>query len=60
MIHVLFAAPQPDARAALRLLLLGLSMEVVGEAAGSTILTLAPEDQPDRSLVDWEDKKRSV
>jgi hypothetical protein len=33
MIRVLLAAPQSDVRAALRLLLLDLSMEVVGEAA---------------------------
>ena len=55
MIRVLLAAPQSDVRAALRLLLLDLSMEVVGEAADwPTILALAPENQPDMLLVDWE------
>jgi DNA-binding NarL/FixJ family response regulator len=55
MIRVLLAAPQPDVRTALRLLLLDLSMEVVGEAADwPTILALAPESQPDMLLVDWE------
>jgi DNA-binding NarL/FixJ family response regulator len=48
MTRVLLAAPQPDVRAALRLLLLDLSMEVVGEAADWPIaLVLAPETQPD-------------
>jgi DNA-binding NarL/FixJ family response regulator len=55
MTRVLVATPQPDVRAALRLLLLDLSMEVVGEAADwPTILALAPESQPDMLLVDWE------
>ena len=55
MIRVLLAAPQPDVCAALRLMLLDLSMEVVGEAADwPTILALAPESQPDMLLVDWE------
>ncbi len=55
MTRVLLAAPQPDVCAALRLMLLDLSMEVVGEAADwPTILALAPESQPDMLLVDWE------
>jgi DNA-binding NarL/FixJ family response regulator len=55
MITVLVAAPQPDVRAALRLLLLDLNMGVVGEAADwLTTLALAPETQPDMLLVDWE------
>ena len=55
MIRVLLAAPQPDVRAALRLLLLDLGMEVVGEAADwPTTLALAPETWPDMLLVDWE------
>jgi DNA-binding NarL/FixJ family response regulator len=55
MIHVLLAAPQPDVRAALRLLLLDLSMELVGEAPDwPTILALTPQVQPDMLLVDWE------
>lgn len=55
MTQVLIAAPQPDVRAALRLLLLDLSMQVVGEAADwSTTLILAREIGPDMLLVDWE------
>jgi DNA-binding NarL/FixJ family response regulator len=55
MTCVLLAAPQPDVRAALRLLLLDLGMEVVGEASDwPTTLTLAPETRPDMLLVDWE------
>ena len=55
MTTVLLAAPQPDVRAALRLLLLDLDMGVVGEAADwSATLTLAPETRPDMLLVDWE------
>ncbi|HSG45634.1 MAG TPA: hypothetical protein VLA72_21025, partial [Anaerolineales bacterium] len=55
MTCVLLAAPQPEVRIALRLLLLDLSMEVVGEAADwSVALDLAPETRPDMLLVDWE------
>ena len=55
MTRVLLAAPQPDVRAALRLLLLDLNMGVVGEAADwPTTLALAPETQPDMLLVDWD------
>lgn len=55
MTRVLLAAPQPDIRAALRLLLLDLNMEVVGEAADwPDALALTPEAQPDMLLVDWE------
>jgi DNA-binding NarL/FixJ family response regulator len=55
MTQVLIAAPQPDVRAALRLLLMDLSMQVAGEAADwSTTLTLAQETEPDMLLVDWE------
>jgi DNA-binding NarL/FixJ family response regulator len=55
MTQVLLAAPQPDVRAALRLLLLDLSMQVVGEAADwSTTLALAQETEPNMLLVDWE------
>ena len=55
MIRVLLAAPQPDVRAALRLLLLDLSMELVGESPDwPTILALTPEVQPDMLLVDWD------
>lgn len=55
MTQVLLAAPQPNVRAALRLLLRDLGMEVVGEAADwPTTLALAAESRPDMVLVDWE------
>ncbi len=55
MTYVLLAAPQPDVSAALRMLLLDLNMEVVGEAADwPTTLALATEIRPDMVLVDWE------
>ncbi len=55
MTTVLIAAPQTDARAALRLLLLDLDMGVVGEAADwPSTLALAPKSRPDMLLVDWE------
>lgn len=55
MTRVLLAAPQPDVRAALRLLLQDLDMEIVGEAADwPTNLALVPLTQPDMMLVDWD------
>lgn len=55
MIRVLLAAPQPDVRAALRLLLLDLGMEVAGEAADwPATIALAPETRADMLLVDWD------
>lgn len=55
MTRVILAAPQPDVRAALRLLLLDLDMQVAGEAADwSATLALASETGPDMLLVDWE------
>lgn len=55
MTQVLLAAPQPNVRAALRLLLRDLGMEVVGETADwPTTLALAAESRPDMVLVDWE------
>jgi two-component system response regulator DesR len=55
MTRVLLAAPQFDVRAALRLLLWDLDMEVVGEAADwPTALTMTPAIQPQMLLVDWE------
>lgn len=55
MTRVLLAAPQPDVRAALRLMLRSLDMEVIGEAADwPTTLALAAENRPDMVLVDWE------
>ena len=54
MTRVFLADAQVDERAALRLLLLDLKMEVVGEAAewGNT-LTQAPGTPLDMLLVDW-------
>jgi DNA-binding NarL/FixJ family response regulator len=55
MTRVLLAAPQPDVRKALGLLLRDLAMQVVGETADwPATLSLAPETQPDLLLVDWE------
>ena len=55
MTTVLLAAPQPDVRAALHLLVLDLDMGVVGETADwPTTLALAREMRPDMLLVDWE------
>lgn len=55
MTRVLLAAPQPDVRAALRLLLLDLNMEVAGEAADwPATLARAPEARADMLLVDWD------
>ena len=55
MTRVFLADAQVDERAALRLLLLDLKMEVVGEAAewGNT-LTQAPGTPLDMLLVDWD------
>jgi DNA-binding NarL/FixJ family response regulator len=55
MTRVFLADAQVDERAALRLLLLDLKMEVVGEAAewGNT-LTQAPTTHLDMLLVDWD------
>ena len=55
MTRVLLAAPERDVRSALRLLLLDLDMEVVGESADwSSTLAIAPKTQPDMLLIDWE------
>jgi DNA-binding NarL/FixJ family response regulator len=55
MTRVFLAAPRPDARTALRLLLLDSGMEVSGEAADwPAALALAPVSQPDMLLVDWD------
>ena len=54
MTRVFLADAQPDERSALRLLLLDLKMEVVGEAADwSTTLAQAPVRCTDMLLVDW-------
>ena len=54
MTRVYLADAQPDERSALRLLLLDMKMEVVGEAADwYTTLAQAPISRTDMLLVDW-------
>ena len=54
MPRVYLADALPDERSALRLLLLDLKMEVVGEAADwSATLAQAPFRRTDKLLVDW-------
>jgi DNA-binding NarL/FixJ family response regulator len=54
MPRVYLADALPDERSALRLLLLDLKMEVVGEAADwSATLAQAPFSRTDMLLVDW-------
>ncbi len=55
MPRVFLADAQLDERAALRLLLLDLSMKVVGEAADwAATLAQAPATRPTMLLVDWD------
>lgn len=55
MTRVFLAVSQPEARSALRLLVLDLNMQVVGEAAEwHTTLAQATGTQPDMLVVDWE------
>jgi DNA-binding NarL/FixJ family response regulator len=55
MIRVFLAEDQPETRSALRLLLLDLEMQVVGEADNWTaVLNEAALTQPDMIVVDWE------
>lgn len=55
MTRVFLADGKSEERSALRLLLLDLQMEVVGEAADwSSTLTLAPISRTDMLLIDWE------
>ena len=55
MTRVFIADAQPEERSALRLLLLDLMMEVVGEASDwSTTLAKAPITGLDMLLVDWD------
>jgi DNA-binding NarL/FixJ family response regulator len=55
MTRVYIADAQPEERSALRLLLLDMNMEVVGEATDwSTTLIKAPTSSLDMLLVDWE------
>ena len=54
MTRVFLADAQPDERSALRLLLLDLKMEIVGEAADwSSTLARAPVNRTEMLLVDW-------
>jgi DNA-binding NarL/FixJ family response regulator len=55
MTRVYIADAKPEERSALRLLLLDLMMEVVGEAADwATTLVQAPVRKADLLLVDWD------
>jgi DNA-binding NarL/FixJ family response regulator len=55
MTRVYLADAKPEERSALRLLLLDLKMEVVGEAADwLTTLAQAPVSRTDMLLVDWD------
>jgi DNA-binding NarL/FixJ family response regulator len=55
MTRVYLADAQPDERKALRVLLLNLKMQIVGESADwSTTLTNAPKTDLDMLLVDWD------
>jgi DNA-binding NarL/FixJ family response regulator len=55
MTRVYLADAQPEERSALRLLLLDLKLEVVGEAADwFTTLAQAPTTRSDMLLVDWD------
>ena len=55
MTRVYVADAQPEERSALRMVLLDLSMEVVGEAADwATTLALAPATGLDMLLVEWD------
>ena len=55
MTRIYLADAEPKERSALRLLLLDLKMEVVGEAADwATTLAQAPTSHSDMLLVDWD------
>ena len=55
MTRVYVADAKPEERSALRLLLLDLHMEVVGEAADwETTLAQAPVSRTDMLLIDWD------
>jgi DNA-binding NarL/FixJ family response regulator len=55
MTRVYLADSQPEERSALRLVLLDLNMEVVGESADwSSTLTQAPATNLEMLLVDWD------
>ena len=55
MTRVYVADAKPEERSALRLVLLDLKMDVVGEAADwATTLAKAPISQLDMLLIDWD------
>ena len=55
MTRVFLADAKPEERNALRMLLLDLMMEVVGEAADwATTLAQAPVNRTDMLLIDWD------
>lgn len=55
MTRVYLADAKPEERSALRLLLLDLKMEVIGEAADwATALAQAPINRTDMLLIDWD------
>ena len=55
MTRVFLADSQPELRAALRLMLRDLSMDVVGEAADwPATLLMAASTRPDMVVVDWD------
>ena len=55
MTRVFLAESQPEVRSALRLLLLDMEMEVVGEATDwANTLSNVSETKPDMLLVEWE------
>lgn len=55
MTRVYLADAKPEERSALRLLLLDLKMEVIGEAADwTTALAQAPIHRTDMLLIDWD------
>jgi DNA-binding NarL/FixJ family response regulator len=54
MVNVFLADSQSDTRSALRLMIEGLKMNVVGEAnSWDSLLALVPASRPDLLLVDW-------
>ena len=54
MTRVFLADSQPEIRSALRLLLLDINMEVVGNAADwATALTEVAASKPDMVVIDW-------
>jgi two-component system response regulator DesR len=55
MKRAFLADAQPDERSAIRLTLIDLNMQVVGEAADwPNVLALAPGTRPDLVVVDWD------